>query len=125
MIKPWSLSWRWYLEVGLNAEALGEAGVGRHADVAAAEDVAASQVLAFIKEEVAEGVREPAVNLVSTGGRQRPHDSVNKPITIALVCWLLTRFLEEEPLQQGEFADKTKRRSKVWQCPVRHWKQWK
>ena len=68
MMKPWTLFWRWYLEVGFDAEALGEAGVGRHADVAAAEDVAASQVLAFIEEEVAEGVREPAVNFICAGG---------------------------------------------------------
>ena len=105
--------WRQYLAVGTDSIAPGEAGVGGHADVTASEDVAAGQVLAFVKEEVAEGVGEPAINLVGPGVRQHPHDTVNKLIAVSLVFCRSAGVLQEEPLQQGNCADTIKRQSVV------------
>ena len=104
------MAWRLYLAVGGDAEALGQAGVRRQADVAAAEDIAASQVLPIIEEEVAEGVRELAVNLICAGGRELPHDGVDELIAVGLVCRAAAKVLQEEPLHEGDYGgDKSNR----------------
>ena len=65
-----------YGGVDRSAEALGNAAIGGHAELAAAEDVAAGEVLAHVaaEEEVAEGVGELAVDLVGGGGGELQHD---------------------------------------------------
>ena len=52
--------------VGGDAEALGEASVRREGDVAAAENVAADEVLALVEAEevVAQGIGDKAVQLI-------------------------------------------------------------